>query len=933
MTNLTVGRYLSLVLHAHLPFVFEADEPHYLEERWFYEALTESYLPLLLSLERLAEEDVPFCLTFSLSPTLLAMLDNPVMARRYNDYLGSLILLAESECRLTRQDGELNRLAKFYLERFQYLQAAYQERYQRNLIAPFAQLHKQGKVELITTCATHGYLPLMKTREAIRAQVVTGVRAFAGRFGFTPPGIWLPECGYFPGLDEVLAEEGIGYTFVDSHGLRHAFPVPQNDVYAPVRTAAGVVFFARDPETSAQVWSVDSGYPGDPDYREYYRDIGFDLDEKYLRKFLPYNVRVNTGLKYYRVTGKGQHKELYHPERALARAREHAGNFNFNRTKQLEHLEAVCSRPPIVTALYDAELFGHWWFEGPTFLAEAVRQMTRNGDAFALTVPSRYLDEHGPAETVELSHSSWGEGGYSKVWLNPSNDWLYPRYHRAESALVAYDSVRTTSVSEERLRSQAARELLLAQSSDWAFMINAGTTEEYARQRALRHLENFARLEEMLETGAVDAEVLAGLERRVAGLFPDLAGTYAPDLPRVCPGNLAAPHVLMLSWEYPPQVMGGLSRHVDDLSQALSHIGQSVSVLTSLGEGTPPFEFNDRVSVYRAAPYQQAGEEIDFYNWVVQLNLVFFEVAQKISPANRYAVLHAHDWLVGPAALALRRFFRLPLVVTIHATEYGRNSGLHTELQRKINDQEQRLVLEADRVICCSDFMAREIVQLFGISAEKVTVIENGVHPHKISAGKLSGQERRRYARDDEALIFFVGRLVKEKGLEVLLSALVPIFAVEQSVRAVIAGKGPLLPELEQQASRLGLRDRVTFTGFLSDEERNRLLATADLAVFPSLYEPFGIVVLEAMAAGLPVIVSDVGGMSEVVEHGADGLKVPPGDAAALSAAILALLRDRELRSRLGNGARNKVTAAYSWKELAGRTKRLYLEVWRKHHG
>jgi glycosyltransferase involved in cell wall biosynthesis len=299
----------------------------------------------------------------------------------------------------------------------------------------------------------------------------------------------------------------------------------------------------------------------------------------------------------------------------------------------------------------------------------------------------------------------------------------------------------------------------------------------------------------------------------------------------------------------------------------------------------------------------------------------------RIVPASRYTLLHAHDWLVAPAALALRQAFQLPLVVTVHATEYGRNAGLHTPLQHRIHAHEQQLVQEADRIICCSRFMAREVARLFAIPEEKVTVIENGVVPENIAAAKLSGADRMNYARDDEELLFFVGRLVKEKGLEVLLAALAKVFPV-RNVRAVIAGKGPMFAELERQARGYGIRERINFAGFMADDERNRLLATADLVVLPSLYEPFGIAVLEAMAAGATVVVSDVGGMSEVVRHGIDGWKVPAGDPAALAAAILMLLDDRKLRHELGRNARDQVVSAYSWSELAGKTKALYRKTW-----
>lgn len=924
--------YLNLVLHAHLPFVYNTNNPHYLEERWYFEAVTDSYLPLLLMLDRLDKEKIPGVLTFSLSPTLLAMMDHPILSKRYIDYLKRLIKLAESEVIRTKEQQETNDVAIFYLARLNRLYEMYTEHYHGDLPSAFATAAQRGQLELITTCATHGFLPLMKTKEAVKAQIGVGLDSFATRFGFKPKGMWLPECGYFPGLDTILAEKGVRYVFLDTHGVRHAVPTPKDDVYAPVQTKSGVAFFARDPETSAQVWSMGSGYPGDYDYREYYRDIGFDLPQDYIRNFLPYNVPVNTGLKYYRVTGEDRPKELYHPNNAYAKAEQHAGNFHFNRERQIEHWAEKTNCPPIITAPYDAELFGHWWFEGPEFIEAVFRKAANNTDVFKLSTPSAYLDTHGCTETVELYHSSWGEGGYSRVWLNPSNDWLYPKYHRAEEQMISHAAATPASgTPERRVLNQLARELLLAQSSDWAFMINAGTTVEYANNRVNGHLENIRRLGKMLETGITKQEELASMEEATLCLFPNINhAEYAPKQHCAINGSQNGPSVLMLSWEYPPLIMGGLARHVDDLSQSLANRGQAISILTSQPVATPVFELNGKICVYRAAPYQKAGEEIDFHDWVVQLNLVFFNLAQKIIPNNPHTVLHAHDWLVGAAALAMRRAWRLPLVATIHATEHGRNGGIFSPLQHKIHGQEKYLVEQSDQVICCSNYMANEIVQLFGISAEKVRVIQNGVVPDNIIAPPLKGLQRQHYAKDDEFIVFFVGRLVKEKGVEVLLEALPYVLESIPNTKAIISGKGPMLEELARQAKNRGIADKVMFTGFISDIQRNRLFASADVAVFPSFYEPFGIVALEAMAAGIPVIVSDVGGMGEVVEHGKDGLKIPAGNAKELAEAVKTLLSDKALRKTLRNEGHLKANTIYSWDTAASMTADIYRQVWEK---
>ncbi|MFW0861485.1 MAG: 1,4-alpha-glucan branching protein domain-containing protein [Dethiobacter sp.] len=922
--------HLNLVLHAHLPFVYSAGEEHHLEERWFFEAMTESYLPLLIMLERLKNQNVPYALTFSFSPTLLAMLDHPVLIRRYEDYLQRLIRLAESEVNRTRGQELFHRLASYYRDRLSTLHQTYIEYYHGNILAGFSSLAKNGNLELITTCATHGYLPLMQTNEAVSTQIQVGLDAFSARIGYRPRGIWLPECGYFPGLDKILAENQLEFTFVDTHGLKNAWPPPQNNVYAPVRTSSGVAIFARDPETSSQVWSIQSGYPGNPDYREYYRDIGFDLDEAYLHRFLPYLVRINTGLKYWRVTGNNLPKEPYDPWRALERAQEHAANFHFNRERQIEHLAARQAVVPVVTAPYDAELFGHWWFEGPDFLESLLRKAAECSDIYKLSTPSRYLDAYGCSSTAELFHSSWGEGGYSKVWLNPKNDWLYPRYHQAEKCLIRHAAAHPKPDPEKKLiLNQMTRELLLAQSSDWAFMLNAGTTHQYATQRVLAHLENFSRLDTMISSGQNCVTELTVAEITGSDLFPVLEPqSFVPEQFSILSNREADPTVLMLSWEYPPEIMGGLARHMEDLSETLSKQGQPVAVLTSRTGNTAPYELNNGVYVYRLAPYQRAGEDIDFYNWVMQLNLLFFNLAQQLISANKLVVLHAHDWLVGAAALKLKHFWQLPLVVTIHSTEFGRNGGLYTELQKKIHAEEQKLAEGADQLICCSYFMAQEVSRLFSVPMSKISVIQNGVMPEKVMAKRLQGEERRKYAKDKEAIIYFIGRLVREKGVESLVRALISVLPLFPNTKAVISGKGPMLNFLKILAEEHGVADSIIFTGFVTDEERNRLLATADIAVLPSLYEPFGIVALEAMAAAAPLIVSDVGGLGEVVRHGSDGLKFPPGNHLALSAAISTLLADPLLRERLGRQAKERAVTAYSWQELAKQTKQIYKQVW-----
>jgi len=317
----------------------------------------------------------------------------------------------------------------------------------------------------------------------------------------------------------------------------------------------------------------------------------------------------------------------------------------------------------------------------------------------------------------------------------------------------------------------------------------------------------------------------------------------------------------MLSWEYPPKSVGGLARHVYDLTNALASIGVDIHLITSGGMGAPHFEEINGVKVHRVEPYRVSSP--DFVTWVAQFNVALLEKAIPLMASNYdFQILHAHDWLVAYAARAIKHAGRLPLVVTIHATEYGRNNGLHNDTQRHISDIEWWLTYEAWRVICCSHFMEDEVKRVFQLPQDKIAVIPNGVAPGNFKT--LSKNARRSdYAAPDEKIIFYVGRMVQEKGVQVLLDAAPEILAHYPQAKFIIAGKGPYLDALKNQASALGIANRVYFTGYISDEVRNSLYSWADVAVFPSLYEPFGIVALEAMAARTPVVVSDCGGISE----------------------------------------------------------------------
>lgn len=381
----------------------------------------------------------------------------------------------------------------------------------------------------------------------------------------------------------------------------------------------------------------------------------------------------------------------------------------------------------------------------------------------------------------------------------------------------------------------------------------------------------------------------------------------------------------MLSWEYPPRTVGGLARHVYDLTGALSAVGEEVHLITCGEPGLREYEEVDGVNVYRVIPYQISAP--DFVTWVAQLNVAMLERAIPIVSDLSMQVLHAHDWLVAYAARALKHACRLPLVATIHATEYGRNYGLHNDTQRHISDIEWWLTYEAWRVICCSHYMKNEVRHVFQLPEDKVRVVPNGVDPAAFAV-RNPRADRNRYAAPDEQIVFYVGRLVREKGVQVLLDAVPKVLSRHPRTKFVIAGKGPYAEQLHRQAVHTGIADRVYFTGYIDDETRNSLYGWASAAVFPSLYEPFGIVALEGMAARAPVIVADTGGLSEIVEHGVDGLKFYPGNSQSLADMICWLLQDAQLAENLRRRAFQKVREQFNWRDIALDTRRVYREVW-----
>lgn len=411
--------------------------------------------------------------------------------------------------------------------------------------------------------------------------------------------------------------------------------------------------------------------------------------------------------------------------------------------------------------------------------------------------------------------------------------------------------------------------------------------------------------------------------------------------------------ILMLTWEYPPRIVGGIARHVEELSWELAHLPNlELHVVTCDFPGAPAEEVCQKVHVHRVAPYDAPGGHKDFIHWVHQLNAAMRDRAHALCrewlapdevggapkdpkklPIREGILLHAHDWLAYFSAVELKHAFKIPLVATIHATEFGRNNGIHNDVSRYIDHIERQLITEAWRVIVCSGFMKGEVEYALQCPSDKIDVIYNGIRWEKFDFSfppEEAAPFRAQYAAPDEKIILFVGRGVREKGCQVLIDALPKVRASYPKVKLVIAGGG-YRQHLVEQAEALGVAPYVYFTGFVPDETLLRLYKVADVACFPSLYEPFGIVALEAMAAKVPVVVSDAGGLKEVVEHDVTGTVTWLNNPDSLAWGLLRVLNNPEWARQMAENAYERVKTHFNWRRIAQQTNEVYTRIWKEY--
>jgi 1,4-alpha-glucan branching enzyme len=537
---MTARGAFTFVLHSHLPYARMAGRwPH--GEEWLHEAATDTYLPLLAALHDLEEDGVRYRLTIGITPVLAEQLADAHVIRNLDDYLEELHKRAVSDIARFERDGDNQRasVAEFHRGRFSWLIDQHRNRFGRDIIGAFRGLQERGLVEIATSAATHGYLPLFERDSSITGQVRTGVRAYRRHFGRDPESFWLPECAYRPekegraGIESFLAAEGLTTFFVETHTIlggrpvgkasgdavgrytdvarRYTLPPPEGLPIADRTTfqpywvhEPRVAAIGRNRATGQQVWSADHGYPGDFWYREFHRKDG------------------ESGLHYWRVTGPRVDlgdKAIYHPGQAFERMHEHAAHFVSLVEGEIARHHAETGGYGLVSSAYDTELFGHWWFEGVSWLQDVLRMLAAS-DEVALTGAAQFVREHPPEDVVELPEGSWGQQGSHFTWLNADTQWMWPEISRAQVRMEQIVAAHGEGVDRDAL-AQLARELLLLESSDWPFLVTTGQAREYAELRFTQHIDRFNQLATQIEQELVDEHFLADLVQR-DNIFPDI---------------------------------------------------------------------------------------------------------------------------------------------------------------------------------------------------------------------------------------------------------------------------------------------------------------------------------------------------------------------------------------------------------------------------
>jgi 1,4-alpha-glucan branching enzyme len=507
----------SIVLDAHLPFVRHLPQPGSPEERYFFESLSETYLPLLQLFDRLDGDHVPFRMAISLSPTLCYMLSDERLINRYLDYTDKQIEFGVRELERCSGNPRRSELVKYFYDQVLDKRVLFTGRYEKNILKVFDYYQRKGRVELLGTGATYTFLPFFTSYpEAVQAQFEVAVAAYRGTFGKYPQGFWLPEMGWKPELDAWLRSYNFAYTLVDTHALIFARPFAEKGSFYPAKTPLGVFILGRDFYAAEDLAALVQ----DPLYRDNKKDAGYEFPPERIKPFLAAGGgRTGTGYKYWASGGR----EFYDPPLAAERVKEHARSFLRARAARLKSAGALMENMPCCFCVMKADFFGSQWYEGHQFLEALFREAGKTGEIQFMT-PAEYLYKQDPADfqTLVPEFSSWGVNGYAETWLDASNDWMYRHTTRAiERMTEIAERFPNNSGLKERVLNQAAREILLVMTSDWPGMLYKQEFAEYARRQIESSLRNFTTIYEALGSNYISTEWLTNLERKDS-IFPHI---------------------------------------------------------------------------------------------------------------------------------------------------------------------------------------------------------------------------------------------------------------------------------------------------------------------------------------------------------------------------------------------------------------------------
>ncbi len=523
--------YFLFILHSHIPYVLKHGEwPH--GEYWLFEAVAETYIPLLQMLERFKEKGVKPKITIGLTPVLIEQLKSDYFKEKFNAYLEFKIKLLQTdkdEFEKKNQDDYMA-LAFFWEKFYTDIQHLFNITYNKDVINRFKYFQDNGYIDILTSAATHGYLPLLGYDNNVRAQIRTGIDTYVRYFGRKPKGIWMPECAYRPkglwknpiteeefirkGVDEILVEEGIDYTFIDSPNLENASLFNQyggdslnplefeykKTPYIPYKLESSLTLFVRDHITGYQVWSKHYGYPGDPYYLEFHKQ------------------KDTSGIKYWRITGANldlAFKEKYSPEKAEERVEENAKHFAELITEILKKFKSETGLNGVLVAPFDAELFGHWWFEGPKWLERVIENL-KIIDGIEPATGKEIAKDYPKTETIALKEGSWGENNDHSVWLNENTKWTWEKLYKTEKSFLNFLKKHKKKALNDhtlnKILKEAAKSLIIAEASDWQFLIHTQSGVDYVTERFDKHIDEVEKLLEIAK-GYLNTNELSDKDR------------------------------------------------------------------------------------------------------------------------------------------------------------------------------------------------------------------------------------------------------------------------------------------------------------------------------------------------------------------------------------------------------------------------------------